>query len=161
MKFSWNHVPHLNLCKLLNPIQSLVYVSNTSKGSCSLTLFVLPPMTNIRDPTKMLECWYLDMGVDFSGALTQSQCPFLCLRRPQLSPRGLLSSPRPPKTTIMPAAVPDWHKAAEWYTLGEGASPSHLTSCQTRGGFWIFKIQQSLTDFSPMLPPNTIRYGLV
>ena len=76
-------------------------------------LFVFPPTTSINEPTNKPECWYLAVGLVFSGALTQSQLPFRCLRKPQLSLRGLLSLALPPKMTTMPEADPAVQRAEE------------------------------------------------
>lgn len=91
-------------------------VSYTSKATTSPTVFVLPPMTNIRGPRKRVECWYQGVGgcvVDLYGALTQSHLPSRCHLNPQVSLRALESEVLPPKTTIIPFADPLTHKAAE------------------------------------------------
>jgi hypothetical protein len=79
----------------------------------------------------------------------------------------------PPKTTTIPFALPLMHKLAEWYTLARGASDLDSSLTQVKGLFSTFKhpnrndksfvhdLQQSFTGSCPVLPPKTIKNGLV
>ena len=62
---------------------------------------------------------------------------------------------------IMPVALPIEHNAAEWYTRAFGASPLMVSSNQEKGALSTFKHHTSFTDYWPVLPPNTKRYGFI
>ena len=152
-----------NLCRELNLYHSEDSVSYTSKGTISPTWLVLPPITIINGPRNRVECWYLGIGyslVCLYGALTQSHLPSLCLLRPQLSFKLLWSAVLPPKHTIIPVALPVWHKAAEWYTLTAGFSFPQSSLIHEKGAFSTLRHHTSLTASWPVFPPNTNRWGL-
>jgi hypothetical protein len=70
-------------------------------------------MTSITDPINKVECWYLPVGYDLYGALTQSQVPFLCLLKPHESFKAYCSEDLPPNITTIPVALPAEQSAAE------------------------------------------------
>lgn len=153
----------LNLSIFISLYHYEVSVSQMSKLIDQPTLLFRPPITSSKVPTNNVRCWYLYAGLTPTfryGARIQSSLPSLCFLKPQISFKGCPSAPLPPNITIMPLAVPVLHMLTEWQTRGGGFSWPVSTFLHSQ----LFKMsltQTSLIDSEPMLPPWTMRYGLI